>query len=309
MLKRTDRTIYSGSCFETGIIFRKTVGTSVCFSAAARAKYDGEITIITHTFQSPGAYTKQSLSSRLLAKLSPANVGGNFKQAVLKMLAQNNGKFVGDAHISTMHRNLITHIVPLLFIAIFFLALPTLFAMLLPTNNPLMLGIFEATFAPALVFAVVFGSFALMNRNTDMAKYHGAEHKAIACLDATEPLTIANVRKYKRSSAKCSTSFAISILFFIAIAGVVGNSFVNTDSALARLLFRAIILPIAYFSVFGVYKATVNSDKKIAKVIIKIVTAPGIFVQNAINVAEPDDEQIEVAIAGINALISIETES
>ena len=305
MPKRTDRTIYAGMSFETGLIFSKTIGSVECYSAVARAN-DGEITTTTKIMQNSGNTNGESFAVRAINRIFPVRTSGDFKRAAMKVLKHGNGKFESDVCIKDIdtQSNIFMRIMPLVFVLLLFVPIPSVIALLLPVSNPLTLGIIETLFAPILVFALFFGTFAALNKNTLMAKYHGAEHKAIACLEANEPLTIPNVRKHSRSSVKCGTSFVLSVLFFVAIIGIGTLFFVNIDSTLMRAFIRALSLPIAYALVFMVYKATINSDKKIAQVVIKIITAPGIWVQNIISVDEPDDEQIEVAIAGIDALLA-----
>src|SRR5699024_11621627 len=54
-------------------------------------------------------------------------------------------------------------------------------------------------------------------------RYHGAEHKTIACYEAGDPLTVENVRKYTRFHPRCGTSFlllvvVISVFFYSVLS-------------------------------------------------------------------------------------------
>ncbi len=45
-----------------------------------------------------------------------------------------------------------------------------------------------------------------------MFQYHGAEHKTIACYEAGEELTVANIRRHTRFHPRCGTSFLILVI-------------------------------------------------------------------------------------------------
>ncbi len=43
-------------------------------------------------------------------------------------------------------------------------------------------------------------------------EYHGAEHKAISCYEADEPLTPANAQRHSRLHPRCGTSFLLIVM-------------------------------------------------------------------------------------------------
>ena len=48
-------------------------------------------------------------------------------------------------------------------------------------------------------------------------RYHGAEHKTIACYEAGDPLTVENVRKYTRLHPRSGPSFML-LVFIIRVS-------------------------------------------------------------------------------------------
>ena len=54
-------------------------------------------------------------------------------------------------------------------------------------------------------------------RITKLRKYHGAEHKAIACYEQGLEMTVENVRKQSRIHPRCGTSVAVTVLITHAL--------------------------------------------------------------------------------------------
>ena len=81
-------------------------------------------------------------------------------------------------------------------------------------------------------------------------KYHGAEHKTIACYEAGEPLTVENILKHSRFHPRCGTSFmflvlAISILIY-TVAGILIGDGRFVVSALIRILLIPVICGVSF---------------------------------------------------------------
>ena len=67
----------------------------------------------------------------------------------------------------------------------------------------------------ALKLAIFLGYMFLCTRMKEihrMFQYHGAEHKTIACYEAGEELTVANIRRHTRFHPRCGTSFLILVI-------------------------------------------------------------------------------------------------
>ena len=134
-----------------------------------------------------------------------------------------------------------------------------------------------------------------MNDIKRVFEYHGAEHKSIFCYENGEELTVENVKKYSRFHPRCGTSFLlfvilISIVVF-SLLGVHKNPFVNIG---LRLLFLPLVAGISY----EIIKFAGRSTNKY----ITWLNEPGKWLQR-LTTREPDDSQIEVAIASLKAVI------
>ena len=69
-------------------------------------------------------------------------------------------------------------------------------------------------------------------------RYHGAEHKTIACYEAGDELTVENVRKYTRFHPRCGTSF----LILVVIISVFLYSVLPWSSTGLRVLLKLLLL-------------------------------------------------------------------
>lgn len=121
-------------------------------------------------------------------------------------------------------------------------------------------------------------------------EYHGAEHKTITCYEAGDEMTVENVRKYRRFHPRCGTSFMFLVLFI--------SIFVNSifmlpwDVVWLRALLKLCVLPIIVSIAYEIIKLAGRYDN----IFTKIVSAPGLWIQR-LTTREPDDSQIEVALA------------
>lgn len=125
-------------------------------------------------------------------------------------------------------------------------------------------------------------------------EYHGAEHKTISCYEACEELTVENVKKQTRFHPRCGTSFIIIVL----IVSILVFSVVTWSSKWMRVLIKLLLLPV----VMGIAYEIIKLAGRYSNPFTKIISAPGLALQR-LTTREPDDKQIEVAIAAMNRVI------
>ena len=125
-------------------------------------------------------------------------------------------------------------------------------------------------------------------------EYHGAEHKSIACYEAGLPLTVENVRPQRRFHPRCGTSF----LFLVVFISIIVGSFISWDNALLRMLIKLLLIPVVVGISYELIKLAGRSDG----LFTRIISAPGLWLQH-ITTCEPDDGQIECAIAALTAVL------
>lgn len=163
------------------------------------------------------------------------------------------------------------------------------------TVNMFVKNIIEGVIKIAIFVGYLYAT-SLMKDMKRTYMYHGAEHKTIACYEAGLPLTVENVRKQIRFHPRCGTSFIFLVLF---ISIFVNSLFqIPWDSALQRMLFHLLILPI----VVGISYEFIKLAGKYDNLFTKIISAPGLWIQR-ITTKEPQDGMIECAILAMKTVI------
>ncbi len=140
-------------------------------------------------------------------------------------------------------------------------------------------------------------------------EFHGAEHKSIATFEAGEELTVENARKFSTFHPRCGTTFIFFLLFvsIVLFAGVfvfipIGEGLPYILKHLVAILFKiALTFPIAGIS----YELIKVSGKCSRSWWGKLLSAPGLMLQR-LTTREPDDSQLEVALASIRAVLFLE---
>lgn len=146
---------------------------------------------------------------------------------------------------------------------------------------------------------------ALVSRMKDIKRlfmYHGAEHKSIACYEAGEELTVENVKKCCRFHPRCGTSFIFVILIFsIILYTVIAKIFpVIAAQRVLWMLLKLLFLPL----IMGLGYEFIKYAGRHDNLLVKIVSAPGLWMQR-LTTKEPDDDGIiECGIAAIQAVIT-----
>jgi len=125
--------------------------------------------------------------------------------------------------------------------------------------------------------------------------YHGAEHKSIFTYEAGEALTVENARRYSTLHPRCGTSF----LLIVMVISILVFALLGEGSLFYRLWTRLAVLPV----VAGLsYEFLKYSAKYYHKGWARALIAPGLYLQK-LTTREPDDEQLEVALAALKAVI------
>jgi uncharacterized protein YqhQ len=141
-------------------------------------------------------------------------------------------------------------------------------------------------------------------------QFHGAEHKAISCYEAGEDLTVANAKKKTTLHARCGTTFLVmvalvSVIVFTAVGGLLPK--IQTGNAvLDNVVFFFEKLPFVPVITACTFELQRIFARFFTKGPLQIVLWPGFMVQK-ITTIEPDDDQLEVALASLKMTLFRET--
>lgn len=186
--------------------------------------------------------------------------------------------------------------VSLIFSVGLFFVLPNLITGFL--GNLVESNVLKTIIEGAIRIAIFLGYVLIVSQMNDIKRvfqYHGAEHKTIFCYEAGLELTPENARKMSRLHPRCGTSF----LVFVMIISIILFSFISWDNMWIRLGIRLALLPV----VAGLSYEIIRWAGKSKSRVVCILSKPGMWLQN-ITTREPDDSQLEVAIAAMQAVLT-----
>lgn len=136
-------------------------------------------------------------------------------------------------------------------------------------------------------------------------QYHGAEHKSIFVHERQGNLDVATAKLQSRFHPRCGTSFIlivamVCIVFFSTFDGILAQFFhYSYPTFFHRFLFHLPFVPIVAGLSFEVLKITAKYQDSFW---VRPFVLPGLWLQK-ITTQEPDEAQLEVAIASIRAAL------
>jgi uncharacterized protein YqhQ len=142
-------------------------------------------------------------------------------------------------------------------------------------------------------------------------QYHGAEHKTISTYEAQEALTVENARAKTTLHPRCGTTFLVmvalvSIVVFTLVGGFLPR--INTGKAiLDNVIFFAEKLPFLPLIAAVTFEIQRVFARYCTTGPLRALLWPGFLVQK-ITTIEPDDDQLEVALASLRVTLFREKE-
>ena len=138
------------------------------------------------------------------------------------------------------------------------------------------------------------GYILLIGRMNDIRRvfmYHGAEHMTVHAQERGDPLNIAHIRRYPTAHPRCGTAF----LLVVMVVAILAFIFVGREPFWWLIASRIVLVPlIAAVS----YEVIRFSGRHAANPLVALITAPSLALQS-LTTRQPDDDQIEIAIAAM----------
>ncbi|MCI0868619.1 MAG: DUF1385 domain-containing protein, partial [Chloroflexi bacterium] len=146
--------------------------------------------------------------------------------------------------------------------------------------------------------ALFVGYILLIGRMKDIKRvfmYHGAEHMTVHAQERGDPLELEHIRKYSTAHPRCGTAFLLVVMVLAIVAFV----FVGRDPLWWLFTSRIVLIPlIAAVS----YEVIRWSGRYSDNPLVRLITGPSLALQ-ALTTKEPDDDQIEIAMAAMRAAL------
>jgi len=182
-----------------------------------------------------------------------------------------------------------------------FIISPTLVTNFLKSKimSPILLNTVEGV----LRILLFIGYVLIISRMKDIQRvfqYHGAEHKTIHCYESGMPLTVENTRKFTTLHPRCGTSF----LLIVMVISMILFSLIGWPNPFIRIVTRFLLMPVVAGLSFEVIRLAGRSKSRL----VCMVSYPGLLLQK-LTTREPDDSQLEVAIAAMKNVLPDDKEA
>lgn len=139
-----------------------------------------------------------------------------------------------------------------------------------------------------IIFVTYLLLVSLMKDIKRLFRYHGAEHKVIACYEHGLDMTVENAQKMSTIHDRCGTTF----LFIVMVFSIFFFSFdVFSQNLWQRVLVRIVFVPL----VAGISYEFLKLFAKYDNAFVRIMKAPGLLLQK-LTTQPPDDSMVEVAL-------------
>ena len=168
-------------------------------------------------------------------------------------------------------------------------------------ENPVLFNLVEGVIRIAIFIAYLLGITLISKDVKRFFAYHGAEHKAIKVYERGEELIPENARKLDTSHVRCGTSFVLYVL----VLSILAFSLLGVEGWLFMVLSRVVVIPI----VAGIaFEFIMWSARNQENPLVQMLVWPGLQLQK-LTTREPTDDMVEVAMASLKKVLSMEEEA
>jgi uncharacterized protein YqhQ len=159
-------------------------------------------------------------------------------------------------------------------------------------------GWLSLTLEGVIRLALLIGYLAVIGRFADVQRvfqYHGAEHKAINCYEAGDPLDVAHVRQASRVHTRCGTGF----LLIVVVVSIFVFALLGHPPLPLLIVSRIVLVPVIAALAYELMRlgATYYRFR-----VVRWLMAPSLALQG-LTTREPDAGQMECAIAALERVL------
>ncbi len=126
--------------------------------------------------------------------------------------------------------------------------------------------------------------------------YHGAEHRAIQAYEAGEPLEVDSLRHFPNAHVRCGTSFLLTTTLISSLV----YAAIEPQPLGRRLLSRLVLTPL----IAGLSYETIRIASQSPDGVWRWLFRPNLALQ-ALTTRDPDEAQMEVALAAVRAALAL----
>jgi uncharacterized protein YqhQ len=165
-------------------------------------------------------------------------------------------------------------------------------------GNSIVFNLVEGLIRLAFFFVYIVVIRWLVKDIRRVFQYHGAEHKVVHTYESDEDLTTENAKAHTTLHPRCGTAFLMTVF----VVAILVFSLAGNPALWLKILSRILLLPVVAGISFEVQRFTgLHFDR----LWVRILGQPGLWLQR-LTTAEPSDDMIEVAIAALKEVRSVE---
>ena len=168
-------------------------------------------------------------------------------------------------------------------------------------ENPLLFNLVEGALRIGIFMLYLLGITAVSKDIKRFFAYHGAEHKAIKVYERGEEMIPANARKLDTSHVRCGTSF----ILYVLVMSILVFSLLPIDWWVEALAARVVVIPLVAGLAFEFIMWSARNQEN---PVVRVLVWPGLQLQK-LTTREPTDDQVEVAMASLKKVLSMEEEA
>jgi uncharacterized protein YqhQ len=129
-------------------------------------------------------------------------------------------------------------------------------------------------------------------------QYHGAEHKAIAAYENDVELTPETAQQFSTAHVRCGTNFLLTVM----VVAILVYSVIPRPSLVVVIASRIVLIPLIAGLSYEVIRLAAGNMQS---AFVRASMRPGLLLQR-LTTRQPDLEQLEVAIASLRAVMTVE---
>ena len=297
------RPLYGGQAVIEGVMIR-----GVRHYSLAVRRPDGDIFCTTEPVSSKfsGNVRRVPFLRGVLILAETLWLGMKSLQRSAVIAAEETGE--GESGGSDTVSNLTMGVTMLIAVALgigIFLVLPLLAVRLIEPfiGSLLVSNLIEGVIRLVILVGYVAG-ISLMRDIRRVYAYHGAEHMAVHTYEAGQALTVENVRQHPTPHPRCGTAFLITVAIVSVAAFAILDAVLYSGLGW-RILSRIVPIPVVAAVSYEIIRfAGAHRTAWFGR----ILSAPGLWLQQ-ITTRQPDADQIEVAIAAMEAAVAADADT
>ena len=151
-----------------------------------------------------------------------------------------------------------------------------------------------------IIFLVYISLIGLMQDIKRVYMYHGAEHMTVHAQEKNELLSIENIKKHPTAHPRCGTAFLLTVM----VVAIVIFTLIPREPMWLLYGSRIVLIP---FIASVSYEFIRLTGRYQSVPIFRALSIPNLMLQS-LTTKQPDDAQIEVAVAAMEATIKADKE-